>query len=233
MSQEIIRDALRTTFHDYRLTRGEKKGLSRLLAEQAGRQSDRDFIRTESLQLVRDTISESSQAEQKMMFSWLDEVTKLLIHLEREQITSVAQNEVYFSPQDPCVHRIQKLFGQAKKSADICVFTITDDRIRREIIAAHERGISVKILSDDDKSGDLGSDVNYLRRKGIEVRLDQSSYHMHHKFAIFDQAILLSGSYNWTRSAAEHNEENFLITRDKKLCVEYQREFDRLWNLYG
>lgn len=232
MSQDTIRDALRTTFHDFRLTRGERKGLSRLLKEHASNQSDRDFVRSECIQLAFDAVSGSNAQDQKLIFSWLEEITKLLIHLEREQITAGAENEAYFSPQDHCVHRIQQLFAKAKQSADVCVFTITDDRIRREMITAHERGVTIRILSDDDKSGDLGSDIEFLKRKGLQVRLDQSSYHMHHKFAIFDQSILLSGSYNWTRSAAEYNEENFLLTRDAKLRKDYQKEFDRLWDLY-
>ena len=47
---------------------------------------------------------------------------------------------------------------------------------------------------------------------------------MHHKFAIFDQSILLTGSYNWTRSASEKNEENFIITSDPALLFRFESE---------
>jgi cardiolipin hydrolase len=233
MSQEIIRDALETTFLDYRLTRGERKGLSRLITSHASSQSDRDFIRARSFEMARNAIQNHSENDASQIIGWLEEITKLMVHLERDPSSSPNRNEVYFSPNDHCVHRIQQLFNTAKISADVCVFTITDDRIRSEMIAAHKRGIEIRILSDDDKSGDLGSDVDFLKRQGLQVRFDQSSYHMHHKFAIFDRHILLTGSYNWTRSAAEHNEENFLITHDSKLRTEYQNEFNRLWKLYG
>jgi phosphatidylserine/phosphatidylglycerophosphate/cardiolipin synthase-like enzyme len=52
---------------------------------------------------------------------------------------------------------------------------------------------------------------------------------MHHKFAIFDKSKLLTGSYNWTRSASLHNEENFLITTDRDLLKDFTRMFDKLW----
>ena len=124
------------------------------------------------------------------------------------------------------------MLAATKRELDICVFTITDDRIRRDRQRPRTWGGS-RILTDDEKSQDRGSDIQFMKGKGIEIRFDQSSYHMHHKFAIFDRRSLLTGSYNWTRSAAEHNEENFLITHDKKFLKAFQNEFNRLWNLYG
>ena len=52
---------------------------------------------------------------------------------------------------------------------------------------------------------------------------------MHHKFAIFDNKTLLTGSYNWTRSAARNNEENFIVTADRLLVQRFDSEFEQLW----
>ena len=52
---------------------------------------------------------------------------------------------------------------------------------------------------------------------------------MHHKFALADCAVLLTGSYNWTRSAASSNEENFLITGDRRFVDAFARQFEKLW----
>jgi cardiolipin hydrolase len=112
---------------------------------------------------------------------------------------------------------------------DVCVFTITDDRIAGPILAAHQRGVRLRILSDNEKELDPGSDVPRLRDAGVPVRIDRSPYHMHHKFAIFDGASLLTGSYNWTRGAATNNEENFLVTGDPNLVRAFAAEFERLW----
>jgi cardiolipin hydrolase len=54
---------------------------------------------------------------------------------------------------------------------------------------------------------------------------------MHHKFALFDDARLLTGSYNWTRSAADCNEENLIVTGDPRLVGPFRQEFDKLWNI--
>ena len=53
--------------------------------------------------------------------------------------------------------------------------------------------------------------------------------HMHHKFAIFDGDLLLNGSFNWTRSASELNEENLIITPDPVLVRAFAGRFEELW----
>jgi phosphatidylserine/phosphatidylglycerophosphate/cardiolipin synthase-like enzyme len=118
-------------------------------------------------------------------------------------------------------------------SIDICVFTITDNRIADAIRTAHRDGVRLRIMSDNEKSLDLGSDVAQLAAGGVPVRIDTSPYHMHHKFAIFDAKTLLTGSYNWTLGAARDNEENLIVTGDAHLLQEFQRVFDGLWNKFA
>jgi phosphatidylserine/phosphatidylglycerophosphate/cardiolipin synthase-like enzyme len=54
---------------------------------------------------------------------------------------------------------------------------------------------------------------------------------MHHKFALFDQRLLLTGSYNWTRAAAAENEENLIVSDEPKLIAAFTAEFEKLWRL--
>jgi mitochondrial cardiolipin hydrolase len=61
------------------------------------------------------------------------------------------------------------------------------------------------------------------------VRLDRSPDHMHHKFAVFDRTTLATGSFNWTRSASEFNQENLVITANPALVNAFSEEFERLW----
>ncbi|MFT5084044.1 MAG: cardiolipin hydrolase [Lentisphaeria bacterium] len=91
------------------------------------------------------------------------------------------------------------------------------------------RGVSVRIISDNDKSEDMGSDITRLDGYGIPVKLDLTANHMHHKFAIADQSRLINGSFNWTRSASERNEENLVLTFEKKLLERYGFVFEDLW----
>ena len=141
--------------------------------------------------------------------------------------------DAYFSPGDECLHRIRRLFGEARQTLDICVFTITDNRIVQRLEEAHERGITIRIISDDDKSLDLGSDLEHLARIGIQCRLDRTTAHMHHKFAIADHDLLLSGSYNWTRSAATENDENIVVINNPKIVRIFAEKFEQMWQRLG
>lgn len=142
-----------------------------------------------------------------------------------QKITSHA----FFSPGDDCLNAIIKAIDDAEKTIKICVFTISDDRISDAILRAHQRGIHIRIITDNEKLHDAGSDIRELAVKGIHVRIDKTRSHMHHKFAIFDEVRVLTGSYNWTRSAAMHNHENILVTDNLSIVQDYSREFDRLW----
>jgi phosphatidylserine/phosphatidylglycerophosphate/cardiolipin synthase-like enzyme len=109
------------------------------------------------------------------------------------------------------------------------VYTLSDDRLMDAILQCHREGITVRILSDNDKMFDQGSDIQTLHRAGLTVKVDNSPAHMHHKFIIVDRSIVLTGSYNWTRSAATKNAENLVVIEDQETARQFTEEFERLW----
>ena len=113
------------------------------------------------------------------------------------------------------------------------MFTIADDRITREILAAHRRGVAIRIVSDDDKRLDAGSDLDELLAAGVAVRTDATPYHMHHKFAVFDGATVANGSFNWTRTASTSNFENLVVSGDPYLARVFAGHFESLWTRFG
>ena len=118
------------------------------------------------------------------------------------------------------------------RKSGILVFTITCNEIADEIKAAAERGVRVRIISDGDQAESKGSDIESLSQvNGVQVRCDKDpDSHMHHKFAIIDQRVLLNGSFNWTRQAVLSNRENVVVSRnDGRLTVTFTDEFERLW----
>ena len=52
---------------------------------------------------------------------------------------------------------------------------------------------------------------------------------MHNKFAIIDNHLLLTGSYNWTFSANNRNDENLMVIDDQEIITRYQNQFEKLW----
>jgi cardiolipin hydrolase len=223
--QDELDDILHKTLDDLRLSRTERRALGEVFLDLRLDNEDRAFIRHRVFAIARDHIR---APRQRQVLEWAEEVIKLL-HSKLERDPTIS--EVYFSPGDECRMQIGRLLRQAKKTIDICVFTITDDRLAAEVLDSHRRGIAIRIVSDDEKIYDEGSDVPRLAAAGIEVCVDESEHHMHHKFAIFDRAIVLTGSYNWTRSAARYNRENLMVSDDQRTVSAYQKNFDELWEV--
>lgn len=142
----------------------------------------------------------------------------------------LSMHKVYFSPGTDILESISGLLKESQKTLDLCVFTITDERLAKDILDCHQGGIKVRIITDDEKIFDHGSVIRDLKKAGIPVRIDHSRYHMHHKFGIIDSRIVFTGSFNWTYTASKHNQENLLITTNFDITKQYSEEFERLWN---
>lgn len=138
-------------------------------------------------------------------------------------------HHVYFSPGYDILDNLKDLIYRAKSTIDLCVFSITDDRLARAIKAAIKRGVKVRIITDDMKTMDRGSKIDWLDQLGIEVKTDQSRFHMHNKFGIIDHRMAFTGSFNWTKTATRSNQENLLITSNHSIVDQYNAEFERLW----
>lgn len=209
---------------DARLSSTEKSELQTLVALLD--QEQKNFLRNRAFDYANQQLLDALPAA--AVLAWLEKVNKIL--QARDQ--TVVEDSAFFSPGNECRRAIIDFCLQAKTSLDICVFTVSDDRLTEAIVAAHRRGVSVRIISDNDKQNDRGSDIHKLIDAGIEVRLDKTQYHMHHKFALADQRLLLNGSFNWTRSASDKNEENLTISASQKLLTEFNAVFNTLWKKF-
>jgi phosphatidylserine/phosphatidylglycerophosphate/cardiolipin synthase-like enzyme len=226
---ENVKQILVKTLEDRRLSRGEKRVLDSMFDELKPTDQQVGLFRSIAFDVARQTLDNPVATQ---VLDWLDDVIKVIAKQQEASVTSTTA-ESWFSPEDDCPHRIRTLLAAARQRVEICVFTITDDRISDAILDAHERGVAIRIISDDDKSLDRGSDIARLKSHGVAVRSDESTYHMHHKFAVFDRDLLLTGSYNWTRGAAEYNEENFVVTGEPRLVKSFSGMFEKLWDKFG
>lgn len=226
MDKSDIDAMLAQTLADTQLSRSERKALRQVI-EDADLDTDQlGYIRHRVFEMAR---AEAPRSSERKLIDWIEEAVKVF----QPRVETPSTTRVYTSPGDECWQRIVGLFESCRRAADVCVFTVTDDRIADAMIAACRRGVTVRIISDDDKATDRGSDIVRLSEAGCSVRVDGSPHHMHHKFAVFDDATALTGSYNWTRSAASHNRENVLVTDEKSVVGAYRRCFAELWDQFG
>lgn len=217
---------LRDSAQDLSLSNEERSALRELGAELP---PDRlRFLRNRAFDIAREQVA-ANPAEALPMLKWVEQVVRTL-DVNAGPVETLTST--YFSPGDACMQRLRALCASAKQTLDICVFTISDDRLSGVILDAHKRGVVVRIISDNDKVYDDGNDVRRLNESGIPVRVDHSEYHMHHKFALFDGKQLANGSFNWTRTATEHNDENLVVSNDRNLVRSFAQQFEVLWGRY-
>ena len=152
-----------------------------------------------------------------------------IIFISQFSLFPLAQTEVYFSLSDNPQKAIIKNINQAKAFINIAMYIFTDKEIALPLAKARERGVKVRLYLDKDQVDYKYSQSRFLVQKGIKTRISSNKYIMHNKFAIIDNRILLTGSYNWTFSANNRNDENLLIIDDPEIIEIFQNQFINLW----
>ncbi|KPP75411.1 mitochondrial cardiolipin hydrolase-like [Scleropages formosus] len=151
--------------------------------------------------------------------------------LFRRWRSRVPLKEVLFFPTSvTCVeHLLLRHLLSATSSLDLCVFAFSNQELSRTVLLLRSRGVAVRILTDKNYMIMSGSQIGALRRAGTCVRHDLEAVHMHHKFAVVDGRLLITGSLNWTVTAIQSNRENILVTEEPDLVRPFIREFEQLW----
>ena len=140
--------------------------------------------------------------------------------------------ECYFFPDGSNERKVVNILRTCKKSLDIAIYTFTLDSITKGILEVHHRGIPIRIICDNECERHSTSKIKKLASEGIVCKTDNNSYYMHHKFAIIDNTVVITGSFNWSSQAVYHNQENILFLENKKIAEKYTEEFNKLWNNY-
>lgn len=187
----------------------------------------RELIRNEWIESSKKLIAEGCNID--TVFSGL---SLLLKNLDSNSTSAESQSnfKVAFSPGKDCKNLIIDHLVCSKNSLDICIFTISDNDIADSIIRLHKNGLKIRVIADNEKAEDEGSDIMRIADSGIPVKIDFSGNHMHHKFSISDNKEVLTGSYNWTKSAALYNQENLIVIQNTNVIDNYSKEFEKLWN---
>ncbi|MSP41291.1 MAG: DUF1669 domain-containing protein [Deltaproteobacteria bacterium] len=145
-----------------------------------------------------------------------------------------------FSPQGKCSAHILRAIEQAQKELLVAVYAFTNDDLAIALVQAKKRGVVVQVVVDrefdaaNDKSKSKfieGQKIPLRRLSGLKTKIfEKDAGLMHQKFAVIDRRMVLTGSYNWTHSADNFNDENLLLFRDAgPLAEEYRKAFFQLW----
>jgi len=159
-------------------------------------------------------------------------------------LPSFSEIKIFFSPNGGGAQEIISQIDNAESYIDIAMYSFTYEPIAEAIVRAKNRGVKVRILMDKGQSQGKYSKYKFFLDNGLAVIQDRHAGIMHNKIAIIDGTVLFTGSYNWSKSAEETNEENLLEFIDesteneensfkslyeKEIIKIYQKRLDYLW----
>jgi len=114
-------------------------------------------------------------------------------------------------------------------SADVTGVPLWDS-----VIAASDRGVSVRVLLDSsDWAPDITADnrrvVSYLTKLDIECRFDDPGVTTHAKMVVIDRTVVVLGSSNWNEYAFREHEQANVMIENPEVGGVFTEYFDRLW----
>lgn len=120
----------------------------------------------------------------------------------------------------------------SKSEIKIAVAWFTQKQLYDAVLDALERGVKVSLIMMKDfiNCGIYGLPLQGFVEKGGNLHfVSNRGWTMHNKFCLFDNSMVVSGSYNWTYSAETRNAENVIATDDETVCSNFDDYFNRLW----
>jgi phosphatidylserine/phosphatidylglycerophosphate/cardiolipin synthase-like enzyme len=129
--------------------------------------------------------------------------------------------EVYFSPNGGCTEAVVKALGGAKSSVLVQAYSFTSAPIAMALVEAARRGVKVEVVLDKSQRTEKYSSADFVAHEGIPTKIDAVHAIAHNKVMVIDGITVLTGSFNFTKAAEEHNAENLLVIQDSALAEKY------------
>jgi phosphatidylserine/phosphatidylglycerophosphate/cardiolipin synthase-like enzyme len=189
--------------------------------------NDNNLIRLRSPELARSYTREFEEMFVEDRFGALSQADTPW----REVVVGDARVEVWFSPDDGAADRIEELILDAQEGIDFLAFSFTLDPLWEAMHARAADGVRVRGVIEAGQAGNEAVDVTDYSLAGLHVRLDGNPHNMHHKVIIIDGSLVITGSYNFSTSAEESNDENVLILHSRAVAAAFLIEFERVFGL--
>jgi len=148
-------------------------------------------------------------------------------------VAANARVEIAFTPGGDVAGKIVAVIARARRQVLVQAYSFTHDDIARALLDAQHRGVEVKLIADRGQTEQMDrSQVPGLARAGLPVWLDGEHQSAHNKVMVIDAgtpaAVIITGSFNFTRAAQYKNAENAaFISGSDALAEEYVRNWQR------
>lgn len=132
---------------------------------------------------------------------------------------------IYYNQDHQVNVEVTRAIQDAEKYVYFGIYTFTREDIQDALIAAKYRGLEVRGIMDKKQSNAIEQQravVRELEKAGIQIVFNDHSYIMHLKTVVTDKSFV-TGSYNWTASGTNLNDEIIEVGRDEDVRKQYER----------
>lgn len=140
---------------------------------------------------------------------------------------------VAFPPDDDASAQIVEALVAARRQILVQAYIMSHRAIAEALVGARRRGLDVRVIADAEQAGKVEtSQLGWLAVHDVGVYLDGQHAAAHNKVMVIDadlpEATIVTGSFNFTRSAQSRNAENLLILRGNPgLAERYAADWHR------
>ncbi|MBN1664825.1 MAG: phospholipase D family protein [Deltaproteobacteria bacterium] len=134
--------------------------------------------------------------------------------------------KVCFSPAGNCTQVIVDVLDKAESEILVQAYSFTSAPIAKALLNAYKKGINVAVILDKNQRKERYSSYKFFLNQGIPVFIDDKHAIAHNKVMIIDRETVITGSFNFTKSAEVRNAENLIVIKSKELAREYVRNWE-------
>lgn len=135
--------------------------------------------------------------------------------------------ELFFSPTGGCTEAVVTELNKAKQSVLVQAYSFTSVPIAKALVDAQKRGVQVQVILDKSQRTQKYSEADFLTHAGIRTLIDAKHAIAHNKIMILDGGTVITGSFNFTKAAEEHNAENLLVIHDAEMAKRYSENWKK------
>lgn len=140
--------------------------------------------------------------------------------------------KTYFSPDDGVLDALVPVLKDAEESIYFLAFSFTSNQLGAIVREKDAAGLTVRgVMEDEQIRSNQGTEYDPFKQAGLNVRIDGNDGQMHHKVFIIDKKIVVFGSYNFSQSAEDRDDENILIVYNDAIAKQFMLEFERIWEI--
>jgi phosphatidylserine/phosphatidylglycerophosphate/cardiolipin synthase-like enzyme len=126
----------------------------------------------------------------------------------------------FFSPKGGCTQAVVEQLNGAKRQVLVQAYSFTSTPIARALVDAKRRGVDVQVILDKSQRGERYSSATFLANEGVPTYIDPVHKIAHNKVMVIDGQTVITGSFNFTKSAEEGNAENLLVINNAPVLAQ-------------